>query len=255
MKYLRAIEAAGGAARGDAAARPRRGRRRCSTASAASASPAAPTSTRPPTRRRRHPQLGPTEPDLDRFELARRRARPTRRGLPILAICRGMQAINVARGGTLHQHLPDRARRRDRAPSERARATGSRTRSTSSRARSWRACSAARRLRVNSFHHQAVRKLGRGLRAVAWAPDGVIEGLEAPAQPFLLGVQWHAECLAARRCQQMALFRAFVRRRARPPARGSRSRGRREHGARGRVGGVERRQRPPPPTRSGSRRR
>ena len=56
---------------------------------------------------RRHPELGPTEPELDVFELELAR-RADARGLPILAICRGLQALNVARGGTLHQHLPDR---------------------------------------------------------------------------------------------------------------------------------------------------
>ena len=66
-----------------------------------------------------------------------------------------------------------------------------------------------RMLRVNSFHHQSVRRLGSGLHVVAFAPDGVVEGIEAPGRPFLVGVQWHAECLVARR-PQMALFEAFV---------------------------------------------
>jgi putative glutamine amidotransferase len=155
---------------------------------------------------KRHPRLGPTEPDLDRFELAVARE-ADERGLPILAICRGMQAINVARGGSLHQHLPDR----DASIAHRQALSGDRVthpvevESGTQLAR----VLGRRRLRVNSFHHQAVRKLGRGLRAVAWSPDGVIEGLEAPAQTFLLGVQWHAECLATR-APQMALFRAFV---------------------------------------------
>jgi putative glutamine amidotransferase len=67
-----------------------------------------------------------------------------------------------------------------------------------------------RRVRVNSFHHQAIRKLGRGLRAVAWATDDVVEGVEAPGSPFLVGVQWHAECLVERRPGQAALFASFV---------------------------------------------
>lgn len=155
----------------------------------------------------RSPHLGPTEPDLDRFELAVAREALTR-GLPTLAICRGMQAVNVARGGTLHQHLPERENssiaHRQAGPGERvthavevepgtqlARVLG------------------RRRHRVNSFHHQAVHRLGRGLRAVAWAPDGVVEALEADGTRFLVGVQWHAECLVARR-SQMALFGAFV---------------------------------------------
>src|SRR5438067_265974 len=65
------------------------------------------------------------------------------------------------------------------------------------------------RLVVNSFHHQAVRRLGEGLRAVAWAPDGLVEGVEDPRADFRIGVQWHAEAMTERR-DQLALFRAFV---------------------------------------------
>ncbi|MGI8595481.1 MAG: gamma-glutamyl-gamma-aminobutyrate hydrolase family protein [Solirubrobacteraceae bacterium] len=158
--------------------------------------------------KRRNPHLGPTEPDLDRFELAVARE-ADRRALPILAICRGMQAINVARGGTLYQHLPDRA-----GTECQHRQSGAGERVTHSvevepATKLARVLGKRRILRVNSFHHQSVRRLGSGLRAVAWAPDGVVEGIEAPGRPFLLGVQWHAECLVARR-PQMALFEAFV---------------------------------------------
>jgi putative glutamine amidotransferase len=156
---------------------------------------------------RRHPELGPIEPELDRFELALARA-ADQRGLPILAICRGAQALNVARGGTLYQHLPDRPgttiAHRQGQPGERPTHTveiapGSLLASVLGRTRA----------RVNSFHHQGVRRLGAGLRATAWAPDGVIEGIEAPSREFLLGVQWHAETLAARR-EHAALFEALV---------------------------------------------
>ena len=72
---------------------------------------------------RRHPELGPVEPELDHFELEMARAADAR-GLPILAICRGLQAINIARGGTLHQHLPDASGQPPRAPPEGARRPG-----------------------------------------------------------------------------------------------------------------------------------
>ena len=156
---------------------------------------------------RRHPKLGPVEPELDFFELEIAR-RADARGLPILAICRGLQALNVARGGTLHQHLPDRPgttlTHRQSAPGDHVTHSvditpGSLLHGTMRR----------RRARVNSFHHQAVHRLGEGLRAVAWSPDGVIEGVEAPARPFALGVQWHAETLTARP-EQAALFGALV---------------------------------------------
>lgn len=157
---------------------------------------------------KRHPMLGPTEPDLDRFELAIAGAADAR-GLPILAICRGMQAINVARGGTLHQHLPDRP---EASVAHRQKSPGDRLTHPVDvdPATTLHGILGRRRVRVNSFHHQAVRKLGRGLRAVAWAPDGVVEGIEAVGPCFLIGVQWHAECLAERRPRQAALFAAFV---------------------------------------------
>jgi putative glutamine amidotransferase len=67
----------------------------------------------------------------------------------------------------------------------------------------------ADRLDVNSFHHQAVDALGRGLRAVAWAPDGVVEAIEATDRPFAIGVQWHGESLQERDDHQR-LFGAFI---------------------------------------------
>ena len=65
------------------------------------------------------------------------------------------------------------------------------------------------RPRVNSFHHQAVDRIGTGLQAVAWAADGVVEGIEARGDNFTVGVQWHAECLTGRR-EHAALFSGLV---------------------------------------------
>jgi putative glutamine amidotransferase len=156
---------------------------------------------------RRHPELGPVEPELDRFELELAR-RADVRGLPMLAVCRGAQALNVARGGTLHQHLPDRPgvtlEHRQKKPGNTL--THSVTIAPDSKlARTMK----RRRARVNSFHHQAVNRLGAGLRAVAWSSDGVIEAIEAPARPFLIGVQWHVECLPDRP-EHFALFTGLV---------------------------------------------
>ena len=140
-----------------------------------------------------HPELGPTEPRVDAVELALVRA-ADRRKLPILGICRGMQLLNVARGGTLHQHLPDVAgagiehrqpehgsvptHRIETAPQSRLRAT-----------------LGGPSLEVNTFHHQAVQTLGKGLVATAWAKDGTIEAVENPGERMVMGVQWHAEGL------------------------------------------------------------
>jgi putative glutamine amidotransferase len=134
----------------------------------------------------RDPNLGPIEPALDAFELAVARE-ADRLGIPILGICRGCQTLNVARGGTLHQHLPDvtdgtvdhRQTASGRMPTHRVRIeSGSRLAEIVG----------AEELEVNSFHHQAVDRLGRGLRAVAWSPDGVVEAIEEPGAGPLLGV-------------------------------------------------------------------
>jgi putative glutamine amidotransferase len=142
-----------------------------------------------------HPQLGPTEPRVDAVELALVRA-ADRRSLPILGICRGMQALNVARGGTLHQHLPDVVGNGlQHRQSEHGCVTTHHI-ETASHSR-LRATLGGPKLEVNSFHHQAVRTLGQGLVATAWAPDGTIEAVEEPGERVVLGVQWHAEGLEA----------------------------------------------------------
>jgi putative glutamine amidotransferase len=153
-----------------------------------------------------HSHLGPTEPDLDRFELALAHQADAR-ALPVLAVCRGAQLLNVARGGTLHQHLPDAVGEQvlhRGGPGHHARHPVEI--SPDSLLAEILGLS---RAEVNSYHHQATETLGRGLRAVAWAPDGVIEGLEAPERDFVVGVQWHAEAIADRP-EQAALFERFV---------------------------------------------
>jgi putative glutamine amidotransferase len=148
----------------------------------------------------RHAELGPTEPDLDAFELALARG-ADRRGMPVLGICRGAQALNVARGGTLHQHLLGH---RQGEP-------GSRTTHAVEIVPGTRLAgiAGAEALAVNSFHHQAVDSLGRGLRVAARAADGTVEAIEAPGARLFLGVQWHVEGLTADR-RHRALFDALV---------------------------------------------
>lgn len=153
--------------------------------------------------------LGPTEPDLDHFELAMASA-ADQRGLPVLAICRGTQALNIVRGGTLEQHIPDRANGSvpiehrqsipGNEPSHHVRIEpGSRLATTVD----------AGELDVNSFHHQAIDRLGRGLTATAWAEDGTVEAVEDRSREFMIGVQWHAELLTERP-EETELFRSFV---------------------------------------------
>jgi putative glutamine amidotransferase len=139
------------------------------------------------------PHLGPTEPALDGSEIALTRM-ALERGLPMLCICRGHQALNVARGGTLVQDLP--TERRGEVVHRQAEpgwiATHPVRLAPTSRLA---ALLGATEAQVNSFHHQALRDLGEGLHAVAWAPDGVVEAVEGDGERFVVGVQWHAESL------------------------------------------------------------
>jgi putative glutamine amidotransferase len=154
-----------------------------------------------------HTELGPTEPRLDAFELALARA-ADERDMPILAICRGAQVLNVARGGTLHQHLPDVAG--DTIAHRQPGAPGRPTHAVDIAPESRLAgLVGGRRIDVNSFHHQAVDVLGDRLALTAWADDGTVEGFEAVDRSFVLGVQWHAECLVDLE-EQASLFSAFV---------------------------------------------
>ena len=148
-----------------------------------------------------HPDLGPVEPHLDAFELAVARQADAA-GLPILGICRGCQALNVARGGSLFQHVPGH---RQTAP-------GSQVAHEVSVEPASRLAEVlgGNTLSVNSFHHQAVERLGSGLQAVAWAADGTIEGIEASGERLVLGVQWHAETLDEVGEEHARLFGALV---------------------------------------------
>jgi putative glutamine amidotransferase len=152
----------------------------------------------------RHPELGPTEPSLDAFELSLARQAITR-NLPILAICRGAQALNVACGGTLHQHVPGHRQSQIASAPSHAIQISAHSRLA--------AILGSRTVEVNSFHHQAVKRIGAGLRVVARAEDGTVEAIEGPG--FVVGVQWHAETMAA----HLPLFEALVQAAAHGPLR------------------------------------
>jgi len=158
---------------------------------------------------KRHATVANVSEARDRLEI-----RLTERALheqrPLLAICRGVQVLNVALGGSLYQDIPSKVGRIAHAQSApRQQAThpvkimveGTRLGATLG----------APELQVNSFHHQAIKQLGRGLRDVAWAPDEIIEAVEMPdAAGFVLGVQWHPEELVGHDPAARSLFRALV---------------------------------------------
>ena len=148
-----------------------------------------------------HPKTE-TNADLDRLELAVARW-AVRSDMPTLGICRGQQLLNVALGGSLIQHVDDH-----RQPGDRTALTQSLTVSPDSRLAE---IFGATRVDVNTMHHQAVKGLGRGLKAVAWATsDGTIEGIESAEHPWLVMVQYHPEELVGFHAPSQRLFTAFV---------------------------------------------
>jgi putative glutamine amidotransferase len=154
-----------------------------------------------------HSRTYSVSPERDRFELALLRG-ALERGTPTLAICRGMQLLNVVLGGDLHPHLPDVV---GDAVTHRA----SQTQAASHPVRLESGSALAGQLAstqldsVPSWHHQALRRLGSGLRPVAWAPDDVIEAVELRGEPQLIAVQWHPE-LAGASVQGRGLFALLV---------------------------------------------
>lgn len=110
-------------------------------------------------------------------------------GVPVLGVCRGLQVMNVLRGGTLHQHLPERVGHTEHDPEDRT--YGSVRVRTEPGSRIAAILGAA--AEVPCHHHQAVDRLGEGLVATAWAADGTVEAVEAVDHPFAVAVQWHAE--------------------------------------------------------------
>jgi putative glutamine amidotransferase len=154
----------------------------------------------------RHPALGPEVDRVsDEYELALL-AGAAERDLPMLGICRGLQALNDSRGGTLHQHLPDRSELghlQSHEPFAPAHAVDV------ARGSLLHWLTGCDGFAVNSFHHQAADRIGAGLEVCARAPDRTVEALWDPAASFCLGVQWHAELLT-HRAEHAMLLRGLV---------------------------------------------
>lgn len=151
---------------------------------------------------------GPVDPVADRYEIALCRA-VLAASKPVFGICRGNQVLNVAAGGDLFQDVraqtESRLQHRQNAPGWHG----------SHRVRIHKGSMLERivrvpEFRVNSFHHQAVRRVAPGFRVAATALDGLVEAIEATADNFALGVQWHPEQSVARSEEDRRLFEAFV---------------------------------------------
>jgi putative glutamine amidotransferase len=155
---------------------------------------------------------GRTDPPRDRVELLLTRW-ALEEGKPILGVCRGMQVINVATGGTLlqdctqqlpgsikHDYFPNAGFARDYLAHEIEVAGESRL----------RGILGSDRVPVNSMHHQGICRLGEGLVTTAFAPDGLAEALEMADERFVVGVQWHPEMLVDTDTPTRRLFEAFI---------------------------------------------
>jgi putative glutamine amidotransferase len=157
-------------------------------------------------------ELGVTIPERDAFEMALLK-HALKRGIPILGICRGMQVLNVALGGTLYQDLPSQmdhmvllGHRQETPkwqPTHEVEVDGGSKVAE---------ILGTDELKVNSYHHQAIKDLASGLVAVACAPDGVIEAVESGdlAKRWMIGVQWHAEAMRDAGPEHRHLFEAHV---------------------------------------------
>ncbi len=154
------------------------------------------------------PEVYGVDEVTDAFELALLDA-AIALGVPVLAICRGVQILNVARGGTLDQHITGR-------PGLEAHGVpgvsgSTHTVSVEPGTRLWEAMETSHAVAA-CHHHQAVARVGDGLRVTARCADGIIEGLELDDAGFVVGVQWHPEDTAADDAAQQRLFDTFVTR-------------------------------------------
>ena len=154
-----------------------------------------------------HQKLGETSPSRDRYEMAIVKEAWSQQK-PILAVCRGMQLLNVLFGGTLYQDLSDFP-----SPIQHLQASspdvGSHTVDFTSG--SWLSGVYGEKYRVNSYHHQGIKRLSESFRAVAWSRDGLVEGIEAmDSKRKAIGLQWHPEMMIEKDPIMQSTFDAFV---------------------------------------------
>jgi putative glutamine amidotransferase len=156
-----------------------------------------------------HPLVRSVDEDRDREEICLI-GEAARLGKPFFGICRGLQAINIALGGTLYEDILDQMPGAQPHQFSKDRPRDFLAHPVRVQENSWLAkILGVTQTGVNSLHHQGIRRLAPGLQPTAWAPDGLVEAIELPDHPFGLAVQWHPEWLQEHETMR-ALFRAFV---------------------------------------------
>jgi putative glutamine amidotransferase len=157
-----------------------------------------------------HPATSGISLNRDRVELALARWALAEQK-PMLAICRGIQVMNVAAGGTLVQDIPTQVERplTHSAGADAPRDYFAHTIRVDASSRLSRILGSTE-VGTNSWHHQSCKAVGQGLVYTAWSPDGVVEAEEAPGHRFAVGVQWHPEDMFYNRADMLALFHALV---------------------------------------------
>ncbi len=154
-----------------------------------------------------HPNLWPADKERDQADISFAKHLVDEKETPLLCICRGIQVLNVATGGTLHEHMLDFIEEDIHRNSEGLWAMQDVSVEPDSLV-----ANIMGRTQVNttSGHHQSLKDIGDGLRVVGTAPDGIVEAVEMPDHPWLVAVQWHPEVTAAKDETQQALFDELV---------------------------------------------
>lgn len=151
--------------------------------------------------------LGETNTDVDIHHLALVKC-AIKHQKPILGICRGMQLLNIACGGNVHQDLSDYPRERFKHSQLAPRSQCCHTITTEDDSLLFHLLGPS--FPTNSFHHQALHRLGTNISATAWSKDRIIEGIELSNYPFGIGVQWHPEIMLQQSSDMLPLFKAFI---------------------------------------------